>query len=1020
MTTYLIYANADDGQLISNNIDYATARKGANVQLNNSAATMQVGQWMGLTNGDTNEHIYQSFLSFDTSVINTTEEVVDATLVVSTGTPAGTAQQTQWTQNFYARTWTSPLTTAQWVNLVSPGTLTLAASIDYNEPSTPVIQRSTGGDGLVNAINKTGDTRLVSISDRAVAGVAPTGNEFVNMSTGNSTAKPVLTVYTTVNTTMNSVGNAAVNLDDGTTVSIRASSAATPAFTIGYTPISTTTYTNIGTIPNTFLTTIDGLSSIALTADPAGNLFVLGVRTGSTGSLIGMAYKRTGPTAWSAMPAVVEALPAGSGSAIRAIAATYMRGGTDRLDVPSIYAVVGRGASGQMPANVAGGSWVHTIRIDPEELLGGKSTGNLINTVSNPYTQTNFGAVPAYVDTVAITDNLAAVYVQRGKIGNTTVGGISVTKSYGMVGSDYARNNTFYPTGSSKLVPMTSQMFAHVFDNNGEFLTTHFYNTKAQLLGEVHVPAREFWEGVIGDKFAPMYDEQNNTIRVFYIPVDKGTKISRMNISPTTFANTFAGDIADFSTAGTTVNPIIRVASGRVDERRISIEGGTLTGTTQSTTQKFSTAGNVVPSAPVPTSRQNFDATSPAVFEWDFTDANKRDAQTGFQIEVVGANDATVIFTTNKVTSAVSSYTMPANTLTNGASYRWRVRTYDTIASTGTYSVYDNFTTAATGTVSITAPASNNMAGIDTAAYTVVWTYTNASGPTQAARQVRLIRVSDGAVMSDTGMQNTTALNYKVSGMVSGVQYRVEVTVKNSANITTPVVTRTITPNYSMPMTPTLELTPMDGYVNVQTVNPTPSGDRPQILTNDIYRRRTGGADEWIKIAQVGLNVPYRDYAVKSLQGYEYYIESATSIGALASSIAYTVVAPALLGVWMHSVSDPRGTVSNFLYGNLGRSESIDVEGKALRFIGRTHPVYDTGGFESQSLSIDIVVPVGPDEQDQVEWFRNVVRNRRTICYRDNRGRKHYVIIVSMNIEDARVGTNISFSTETVDYNEAI
>lgn len=141
---------------------------------------------------------------------------------------------------------------------------------------------------------------------------------------------------------------------------------------------------------------------------------------------------------------------------------------------------------------------------------------------------------------------------------------------------------------------------------------------------------------------------------------------------------------------------------------------------------------------------------------------------------------------------------------------------------------------------------------------------------------------------------------------------------------------------------------------------------------------------------------------------------------AQASSSEYTAVAPELFGVWMHSTVNPEQTASNFPYGNLGRTESIGVQGTALRFVGRTFPVYDTGGFESQSLDVDITVPAGPKEQDQVEWFRNAVRNRRTLCYRDNRGRKHYVIIIDMNIADAQIGTIVSFKTETVDYNEAV
>jgi len=141
---------------------------------------------------------------------------------------------------------------------------------------------------------------------------------------------------------------------------------------------------------------------------------------------------------------------------------------------------------------------------------------------------------------------------------------------------------------------------------------------------------------------------------------------------------------------------------------------------------------------------------------------------------------------------------------------------------------------------------------------------------------------------------------------------------------------------------------------------------------------------------------------------------------AQASSAVYTATAPTLEGVWVHDPAFAEVTISQYPYGNVGRSEGISVESAELRFIGRALPVYDMGGFESQNLSIDIMVPAGPDEQDQVDWFRTAVRNRRTLCYRDNRGRIVYGILGSIDFEDQREGTSVSFTFNTVDYSEEI
>jgi hypothetical protein len=116
--------------------------------------------------------------------------------------------------------------------------------------------------------------------------------------------------------------------------------------------------------------------------------------------------------------------------------------------------------------------------------------------------------------------------------------------------------------------------------------------------------------------------------------------------------------------------------------------------------------------------------------------------------------------------------------------------------------------------------------------------------------------------------------------MESGKEYRVEISLVNSASIAVPVVSRLITPFYSEPMTPSAVISQRDSYIEIVTVNPTPTGDRPEVLFNDIYKRRTKAgsvATDFKRIATVTNSATYKDYAVKSGASYDYQIIGRTA-----------------------------------------------------------------------------------------------------------------------------------------------
>lgn len=832
------------------------------------------------SDGNGVKYIYQGFLSFDTSVITDTDEIVDATITQYSGYDLN--QWVTWGQQFLAYDWGTTLAASAWRTQAQLASLPLVANFDYLFASTPFTWRSTGRNTLRAAVNKTGVMKFVVASNWSVNGGSYTSGVLENwISSGNTTNKPYMTVYTTQLNTLNSVALATTTLSDGTSVSLRSDGgAAAPVISVGYTPLNGT-WTSLGTLSSAFAINIDGPNSLSMTADPSGNFYLFGTTFNNGNSVTGQAWVRTGATTWAAKTPLSQAIPQGNEQDVVSTACTYMEGGQDGNDKPSIYALASRASGGNRPSfpnHVSGAGWTHDMSINDVNLRNG--SGNLLYGAVNGFGGLTPTAVPVFVDMVKMDKNLNACYVARGKFGSTAVGGLHVIGFYNTGGIIKAINTEYIPTGASKLIAISPVVFAHVFDNNGEKLSIRFYNAAAQVLGETSILASAFYGGTVGTKWTAHFDKTANLLRVFYVAAAGSTTLDRFDVSPVTYVGTLTQAVTTaYGPAGS--NNLIVRAAPNADERSVHITSGNIASNGALSTQVFnSTVGNLSPNAPALTTRSNFDATSAATFAWTPGDANPADYQTKYDLEVSRVSDSVVVYAPATVVSTISSASIPASTLVNGTNYRWRVRTYDVIGTAGAWSAYGTFTTAATGTLTITAPSADNQTGIDTSSYNVTWGYTQADGQTQAQRRVRVIRTSDSAVISDTTMQVNTTSNYTITGLESGKEYRIEVSLINSASITVPVVSRLITPNYSQPMTPTLDITPKDSYIQLTVVNPTPSGNRPEVLYNDIYKRASKAgavASDFKRIAIVNNSATYRDYAIKSGASYDYYIVGRTA-----------------------------------------------------------------------------------------------------------------------------------------------
>lgn len=130
------------------------------------------------------------------------------------------------------------------------------------------------------------------------------------------------------------------------------------------------------------------------------------------------------------------------------------------------------------------------------------------------------------------------------------------------------------------------------------------------------------------------------------------------------------------------------------------------------------------------------------------------------------------------------------------------------------------------------------------------------------------------------------------------------------------------------------------------------------------------------------------------------------------------VTAPTLLGVWIHDPDDPAGTEKNFLYGGIGRGSSVSVEYETLTFAGRVHPVAEFGEHENWNAEFTLNVPYGAEWRNDVNAVIALARSRKTMLYRDGRGRRIYGVIPSAALKDVRGMEDISVMVQRVDYDE--
>ena len=893
MTTTIAYAASGDGYLSSSHATHANMQAGSNLVLN---AGTNAGYY-GRNNNSGQYQGFETFMTFTytvpaTATVTATYVQVRTASVVNPGTTRNLRMYPYSYGTLATADWRTPTQLAALAILVN--------AIAVNGSNGKYVRGGT--DELVTAVEASGTLELVAVADQLLSGTAPTndqGSSFWLSESSGTADDPALVIATVERSRLWPVLGAQVQLSDGSWAYLESDGASTPAITLKHCTTGGTVST-IATLPTGSgglefdVRATVGYQGLALVIDEADHLYVIGKVGNAENSLAAKGYVKGGGLTWTAQTTRSWPLVA-YGSQINGVAATYHDHASG-----TIMAVFSHG-----PDNGVGGTtgnelayalldadylrgFAGSLMRDHDSVIGASlQSGMLDSSDWNAYANevgsgldvaSGSGANDAWGYLISFTKEQGIGDNEQLRPGRYIIAGSGDAFTHGSV--EDAGWSTKDASGKVRAIRTSSSTVAYVTADadTGWGLTVCVLQYSGTNPGGVELAFETLADNGITNmpdgpavSVAPwwdaVYNSVSNTIEVYYRDSVSARILRRTTFSLTTMLPLNNSTIVTTLASGTASIQAIRVQRGSDAGTTglvciASVDGGTL-----SLTNVIDTF-NLEPNAPTLTAKTNYDATASGMFTWTFNDPNPGDTQSAYEFEVERTDTGASVIDTGKVVSATASRTVTGGTLTNGLSYRWRVRTWDAADTVGPFSGWGTFSTAAGGTVTITDPASDNPAGVITDDYAIDW---SVAGTTQAAYRVWLKIHSSGATVNDSGWITSAATTYNVTGMTSGVEHRVEVKVRNVGLVESAIGTRLITPDYGSPEAPEITVTAEDagGYVLVSVINPTPTGDRPEVVSNSILRRPTGGTT-WSVLGSCDPDGEFRDYTARSGVAYEY------------------------------------------------------------------------------------------------------------------------------------------------------
>jgi hypothetical protein len=231
--------------------------------------------------------------------------------------------------------------------------------------------------------------------------------------------------------------------------------------------------------------------------------------------------------------------------------------------------------------------------------------------------------------------------------------------------------------------------------------------------------------------------------------------------------------------------------------------------------------------------------------------------------------------------------------------------------------------------------------------------------------------------------------------LVNGGSYGVRVTVWDAKDVPSAAVTRTFVVSFTAPTKPSVVATTdgIRGSITLTVTNPLPDASKAVLHYNDVYRKKASESTCEQIATGIDNNGTFTDYTPASGQQYDYVIRAIGVTGGYSDSDACRTSVS-----FKHSQLAQASDYSNLvvLPYNPSRKEARRYERVLMEFAGRTSPVAEFGEHDGWALGLGFNILTDAD----LQALRDIVDLNETLLYRDQRDRREFVSIDTLDIDD--------------------
>lgn len=365
--------------------------------------------------------------------------------------------------------------------------------------------------------------------------------------------------------------------------------------------------------------------------------------------------------------------------------------------------------------------------------------------------------------------------------------------------------------------------------------------------------------------------------------------------------------------------------------------------------------------------------------------------QKGYNLQISGDG---LTWETITATSTNQYADVPIAKIPSGNFY-WRVQTIDTDDAPSDYSdqAYAYYGTAPAAPSIVTSVFTS-------AKPRLIWTTTF----TQSAYKVQILKGATYIV--DITAESSDQFYDIPVALENGEQYTVRVSARDEAAHYSAWAEDTITANYIIPTTPSFFLSKKKDGIEIII-----SHNQTGILRYDIYRFAPGDTD-FIRIGSTTTK-KYKDWSV--MDGEVRYKVIAVSDSGESKGAQQRTTFELTTG-WLTPVDDPTHPFE--VRYNVQDRYHTDYDVSMMEYAGREKPVAEFGQIAQRSISVSFAT----NDKDAYKALERVIRQRKTILYRNAR-MKMYGVCISPSDQPADyygMIYNLSFIINEVEYSEVV